>query len=97
MDTNLAIIANAGGFGGMMFIATLYLQEALGYSAVETGLAFVPLALSACAGGLTASRIVAAVGPRRTAGLSMATSAATFVLLARVPENNGQPKAVHEL
>jgi hypothetical protein len=24
---NLAIVTNAGGFGGMMFIATLYLQQ----------------------------------------------------------------------
>jgi EmrB/QacA subfamily drug resistance transporter len=87
--SNLAVIANAGGFGGMLFITTLYLQQVLGYSAFETGLAFVPLALSACAGGLTASRIVMAAGPRRAAGLSMVTSAAAFVLLSRTPTDDG--------
>jgi hypothetical protein len=40
---NLAIAANAGGFGAMMFIATLYLQQVLGDSALGTGVAFVLL------------------------------------------------------
>ncbi|TCC45558.1 MFS transporter [Kribbella pittospori] len=65
---NLALVANAGGFGSMLFITTLYLQQVLGYSALQTGLAFVPLAVSACAGGLAATRIVAVAGPRRTPG-----------------------------
>jgi hypothetical protein len=54
---NVAIAANAGGFGAMMFIATLYLQQVLGYSALGTGVAFVPLALSACAGGPLARQV----------------------------------------
>jgi hypothetical protein len=41
----------------MMFIATLYLQQVLGYSALGTGVAFVPLALSACAGGPLARQV----------------------------------------
>jgi EmrB/QacA subfamily drug resistance transporter len=86
---NLAIATNAGGFAGLMFIATLYLQQVLGYSALETGLAFIPLALSASAGGLLAARIVAWAGPRRTAAVSMMTTAATFVLLSRTPVENG--------
>jgi EmrB/QacA subfamily drug resistance transporter len=91
---NLSITANAGGFGGMMFIATLYLQQVLGFSALDTGLAFVPLALSACAGGLMAPRIIALAGSRRTAAVSMVTTAAAFVLLARAPEQNGYPTVV---
>lgn len=91
---NIALAANAGGFGGMLFIATLYLQQVLGYSAFETALAFVPLALSACAGGLVAPRIIARAGPRRTAALSMLVTAATFVLLSRTPEQNGYAPVV---
>nr|WP_272949191.1 MFS transporter [Kribbella pittospori] len=86
---NLSIAANAGGFTGIMFIATLYLQQVLGYSALETGLAFIPLALSACIGGLLATRIVAWAGPRRTAAVSMTISAAAFVLLSHTPNHNG--------
>jgi EmrB/QacA subfamily drug resistance transporter len=79
---NLAIAANAGCFGGLMFITTLYLQQVLGYSAFETGLSFVPLALSACAGGLAAPRMIAAAGSRRTAAGSMIVTATAFVLLS---------------
>jgi MFS family permease len=61
----------------------------LGYSALEIGLAFVPLALSACAGGLIAPRIIASTGPRRTAAVSMAVTAAAFAFLSRAPEQNG--------
>ncbi|MGH2949203.1 MAG: hypothetical protein ACRDPC_23610, partial [Solirubrobacteraceae bacterium] len=35
---NLALAANAGGFTGMMFLSTLYMQRSLGLSALETGL-----------------------------------------------------------
>jgi hypothetical protein len=73
----------------MMFIATLYLQQVLGFSALQTGLAFVSLASSACAGGLMALRIIALAASRRTAAVSMVITAAAFVLLSRTPEENG--------
>ena len=47
---NLAIMTNAGGFTAMTFMATLYMQQVLGYGALEAGLAFLPLALMATAG-----------------------------------------------
>jgi hypothetical protein len=37
------VIANAGGFTGMTFVATLYMQQVLGYGALEAGLGFIPL------------------------------------------------------
>jgi Major Facilitator Superfamily len=86
---NLSIAANAGGFVGMTFMATLYMQQVLRYSPIEAGLAFLPLALSGCAGGLLAPYIVALVGPRRTAAGSLLMTAAAFVFLARVPDRDG--------
>ena len=86
---NLSIAANAGGFVGMTFMATLYMQQVLGFSAMEAGLGFVPLALSAAAGGLMAPRIIERAGPRQTATASLVATAAAFVLLARVPERDG--------
>jgi len=86
---NLSIAANAGGFVGMTFLATLYMQQVLGYSPLEAGLAFVPLALSACAGGLLAPRIVERAGPRRTATVSLVVTAAAFMFLARLPDRDG--------
>jgi EmrB/QacA subfamily drug resistance transporter len=89
MGANLGVIANAGSFTGMTFMATLYMQEVLGYGALEAGLRFVPLALTAAAGGFAAPRIMARVGARRTAVVSLATTAAAFVFLARLPTEGG--------
>ena len=89
MGANLAIIANAGGFTGMTFMATLYMQQVLGYGALEAGLAFLPLALMATAGGLTAPRLIDRAGARRTATISLAVTAAAFLFLARVPVDDG--------
>jgi EmrB/QacA subfamily drug resistance transporter len=86
---NLSIAANAGGFTAMTFLTTLYMQGELGFSALQAGLAFIPLALSAGAGGLAAPRLVERVGPRRTATLSLAVTAAAFLLLTRVPSGDG--------
>jgi EmrB/QacA subfamily drug resistance transporter len=86
---NLAIVANAGGFTGLMFMTTLYMQQVLGYGALEAGLAFLPLALTAGAGGLAAPRIIARIGARRTAVASLAATAAAFLFLARLPAEDG--------
>ncbi len=86
---NLAVIANAGGFTGMTFVATLYMQQVLGYGALEAGLGFLPLALTAGAGGMLAPRIIARAGPRRTAVTSLIATAAAFLLLTRVPAEGG--------
>jgi len=85
----LGAAANAGGFTGMTFLATLYMQQVLGFDALEAGLAFLPLALTAGAGGLAAPRIIARAGPRRTAVVSLAVTAAAFASLARLPADGG--------
>jgi MFS family permease len=88
---NLAIIANAGGFGGMLFIATLYLQQVLEFLPWRPD---SPSCRWHCRPA-TASRIVAWTGPRRAAGRSMAISAAAFVLLSRTPEDNAYHRRLH--
>jgi MFS family permease len=42
---NLGAMATAGSYFGFQFIATLYLQTVLGWSALETALAFLPAGL----------------------------------------------------
>jgi EmrB/QacA subfamily drug resistance transporter len=79
---NLAVVANAGGFGGMTFLSTLYLQGERGLTALETGLAFLPLAASAGLGGLAAARLVARFGARRVATASLLVTTAGFAVLS---------------
>jgi EmrB/QacA subfamily drug resistance transporter len=89
LGANLAMAANAGGFTGMTFLATLYLQQVLGFDAMQAGIAFLPLALSAAAGGLAAPRLIERAGPRRTACASLVATAAAFAFLSTLPDASG--------
>ena len=63
---------------GFLFMNTLYLQEALGYSALKAGLLTLPIAVASLVGGPRSGRYVANHGPRGPlvlAGLLLAASA----------------------
>ncbi|MBA2678988.1 MAG: MFS transporter [Ktedonobacteraceae bacterium] len=59
---NLVTLLAPGVFGSVVFILTLYMQKVLGYSALLTGLAFLPLAGMVLITSNTASRLVARLG-----------------------------------
>ena len=60
---NLGAMALIGGWFGFQFIATLYMQQLRGWSALETGLAIFPGGLLVA---LLAPRIAPLVGALRT-------------------------------
>jgi EmrB/QacA subfamily drug resistance transporter len=76
----LAIVANAGAFGGLVVLSTLLMQRELRFSALETGLGFVPLAVSAGAGGPLAAPLVARFGVRAVVVASLLTTAAALLM-----------------
>jgi hypothetical protein len=86
---NLSCIAHGGTFGGMMFMTTLYMQQVLGYSAIEAGLGFLPMVAAATTGGVLGPRIVGAIGARRVAIGGHVASAAAFVWLTQLPLHDG--------
>ena len=62
-----ANIVNAlatGAFDTLVFILTLYMQRVLGYSALETGLAFLPMAILLLVVSNIAAQLVTRVGVR---------------------------------
>jgi EmrB/QacA subfamily drug resistance transporter len=81
-DATLLLLAAA--LFGMFFFCSLYLQQVLGYNALKTGLAYLPLSLTIIAASGLASRFVDRFTPRPVliAGLLIAT--AGFVLLTRI-------------
>jgi EmrB/QacA subfamily drug resistance transporter len=81
-DATMLVVA-AGLFGVFLF-CTLYLQQVLGYSALETGVAYLPWTLTTIGVSALASRIVDRFTPKPVllGGLVMAT--AGFLLLSRV-------------
>jgi EmrB/QacA subfamily drug resistance transporter len=61
----------------MFFIITLYLQQVLGYSALRTGLSYLPLAISIVVSAGVASQLVTRLGfkPVLIAGMLLVTAA----------------------
>ena len=72
------------GMFGWFFFGALYLQEVLGFSTLQTGLAFLPatLALGILSIGLSA-KIALTVGPRRALVVGLLLGGAGVLLLAR--------------
>jgi EmrB/QacA subfamily drug resistance transporter len=83
----LLMVAAAGSIFGLFLLSSLYLQNVLGWGALETGLAFIPLALSAGIGAHAAGHVVAKHGVRGPLAAAFAVAAAGLLLLSRVGED----------
>ncbi len=73
------------GFYGMIFLLSLYLQQAEGMSPLATGLAFVPMTLLTAAVSPTAASLAARFGARMPVITGQAAMAVGLVVLALVP------------
>jgi MFS family permease len=71
---------------GSFFLNTLYLQRALDASALQTGLAFLPLALAILAAAHLASRLLPRAGTRTLVIAGLALVALACLLLAAAPD-----------
>ena len=81
--------ATAGLFGVFLFL-TYYLQVTKGFSAMETGLAFLPISFSiAPTVAIVSTRILPRTGPRPLVPLGMVTGAAGMLLLTRIGVDTG--------
>lgn len=60
----LTMLCLATGMFGIFFFMTLFLQDVLGFTPIQSGLAFLPFALTTVAGAEVVSRVVARTGPR---------------------------------
>ncbi len=67
------------------FLLTLYLQDVLGYSAIQTGVAFVAITLTIVVMSNVAQVLVTRLGVRSVLTTGLVVSAAALVLLTRLP------------
>ena len=81
------MLAIAGTIFGLFLLCSLYLQNVLGWGPLATGLAFVPLALSAGIGSHAAGHLIAKHGVRGPLAGSFAVAAVGMFLLSRVGEH----------
>jgi EmrB/QacA subfamily drug resistance transporter len=79
----------ASGLFSTFFLGALYLERVRDYSALRTGVAFLPLSLAvgALSAGITA-RLMTRFGPRRVMLPGLALTAAALLLMSRVGEHS---------
>src|SRR5438445_2057793 len=81
------MLAVAGTSFGLFLLCSLYLQNVLGMGPLATGLAFVPLALSAGIGSHAAGHLIAKHGVRGPLAGAFAVAAVGMFMLSRVGEH----------
>jgi hypothetical protein len=74
----------AAALFGVFFFCTLYLQQVLGFSALKTGIAYLPLTLTLVGASALASRLVDRFTPKPVLVVGLLISTAGFVLLTRI-------------
>jgi EmrB/QacA subfamily drug resistance transporter len=80
--TQLIAIA---GFLPMFFFLTLYMQTVLGYSPIQTGVAYLPLTGGFIIAASTCSQLFARIGTKPVVVVGMVIAAAGLYWLSRIP------------
>ena len=70
--------------GSMVFILTLFMQQVLGYSPLQTGLAFLPHGLAAMVAAPVASQLVSRVGVKLTLVIGMVAAMVGLLMLTGI-------------
>jgi EmrB/QacA subfamily drug resistance transporter len=78
------MLVAAGSIFGLFLLCSLYLQNVLGWGPLTTGLAFIPLAVSAGIGAHLAGHAIAKHGVRGPLAAAFALAAVGMLLLSRV-------------
>ena len=82
---NLIGLLMSAAIGSTIFILTLYMQQVLNYSALQTGLAFLPHAIAAMIAAPIASHLATRFGTKTTLTGSMTLAAVGLLHLSRIP------------
>jgi EmrB/QacA subfamily drug resistance transporter len=75
------------GFLAMFFFLTLYMQNVLGYSPIQTGLAYLPVCFAIGGAAGASSQLLARVGTRSMIVAGSLIAAAGVYWLSRIPVN----------
>jgi len=78
------VVIAAVGFS-LFFLITLYLQQVLHYSAIQTGVAFIAITLTIVVFSNVAQTLVTRLGVRRVLVVGLVLDAAALAYLTRVP------------
>lgn len=83
-SANAVMLLLGVGFLASFYFMSLYLQNVLGFNALDAGLAFLPGVLGIVIGSQSAARLVMRVGPRPLLVVGLVVSAGGFAWLSRI-------------
>jgi EmrB/QacA subfamily drug resistance transporter len=86
---NAAGILTGASLFSMFFFLSLYMQQVLGYSAIKTGVSYLPLALAIIVASGIASQLVTRVGFRPVLAAGMGLVAAGLIWFGQVSVHGG--------
>ena len=78
------LLVTVAALFGMFFFLTLYMQQVLGFSALKTGVAYMPLSVTLIAASAVASKLVDRFGPKPVLATGLLVATCGFLLLTRV-------------
>ncbi|HJX99816.1 MAG TPA: MFS transporter, partial [Streptosporangiaceae bacterium] len=85
----LIMLCIATGLFGLFFFLTLFIQNVLGYSAIRTGIAYLPFAVGVVIASALAAPLVARIGPRPLILAGCAMVAGGMFWFSRLTEHAG--------
>ncbi|MCW5249126.1 MFS transporter [Streptomyces sp. SHP 1-2] len=93
-SANTAMLVSGSAMFCMWFFMTLYVQNVLGYTPLEAGLALVPSSLAVVLGSKAAPRVMRAMGARNVAVLGTFLAAAGFAWQSTMTADGGFVTAI---
>jgi EmrB/QacA subfamily drug resistance transporter len=85
---NASMLLVGAAFFAMWYFLSLYFQDVLGYSALQAGLAFIPMAIAIIIGAQASPRLLPKTGLRPLLAGGMLLAAGGFAWLAQVPAHS---------
>ena len=92
--SNIVVLLVGAATFSMWFFLSLYLQQVHGYSAIRTGLAFLPMTAFIIGGSTLASRVVGRVGTKPLLVAGMLAQAIGLALFAGLSPESGYATAI---
>lgn len=81
----LGMLLSTAGMLGMVFLLAFYVQGILGYSAVQTGIAFLPMPIALATSAIViAPRLSRVLGPKITVPIGFLIGATAMLLLTQI-------------
>ncbi|HWT24843.1 MAG TPA: MFS transporter [Solirubrobacteraceae bacterium] len=85
LGANGVLLVVAGGLFAFFFFSSLYVQQILGYSPLQAGLAFLPVTAGIMVGAALAQQLVKRIGVRTVSVIGMIVAATGLLLLSDSP------------